>query len=63
MAALDRELSRGETLVTRIDDLHRLTSPLRSLARAVVAARRDFGERGRERASTRDDDARETEAI
>lgn len=38
MAALDRELARGETLVGRIEDLHRMTRPLRALAQAVVNA-------------------------
>jgi AcrR family transcriptional regulator len=50
MAALDRELTRGEKMVTRVEDLHRLTAPLRSLAQALFAARRDFGGRTRERA-------------
>lgn len=45
MAALDRELSRGETWVARIDDLDRLLSPVRLLMRAVADARR----RGRDR--------------
>ncbi|MBG0811366.1 TetR/AcrR family transcriptional regulator [Methylosinus sp. H3A] len=34
-AALDRELSRSEAVIERIEDVNRLTSPLRSLARAV----------------------------
>ena len=40
MAALDRELSRGENWVSRLDDLDRLVSPLRILGRAVMDARR-----------------------
>lgn len=40
MAALDRELSKGETWVARLDDLDRLVSPLRVLGRAMVDARR-----------------------
>ena len=40
MAALDRELSRGETWVARLDDLDRLVSPLRIMGRAVMDARR-----------------------
>ena len=40
MAALDRELSRGETWVARLDDLDRLVSPLRIVGRAVMDARR-----------------------
>lgn len=34
-AALDRELSRSEAVIERIEDVNRLTSPLRGLARAV----------------------------
>ena len=40
MAAIDRELSRGETWVARLDDLDRLVSPLRILGRAMMDARR-----------------------
>ncbi|HEX4765547.1 MAG TPA: TetR/AcrR family transcriptional regulator [Lichenihabitans sp.] len=40
MAALDKELVRGATLVARIDDLDRLVSPLRLLGRALIDARR-----------------------
>jgi len=36
MAALDKELKRGETIMGRIDDLHRLTAPFRGFARAVM---------------------------
>jgi hypothetical protein len=35
MAALDRELTRGETLVARVEDMNRIASPLRSLARTL----------------------------
>ena len=35
MAALDRELTRGEKLVARGEDVNRLTAPLRSLARGL----------------------------
>jgi AcrR family transcriptional regulator len=45
MAALDKELTRGETLAARIDDLDRLVSPLRLFARSVISA----GQRARER--------------
>lgn len=38
MAALDRELKRGETMTARIDDLDRLVSPLRLLARGLMNA-------------------------
>ncbi len=39
MAALDRELTRGSTLVARADDVSRLVSPLFSLARSLFTAR------------------------
>lgn len=48
MAALDKELNRGERIVARAEDLHRLTSPLRSLARAVFDSRRTMRDRVRE---------------
>jgi AcrR family transcriptional regulator len=35
MAALDRELTRGATLVARAEDVNRLTAPLRSIASAM----------------------------
>jgi len=38
MAELDRTLRRGDMLVARAEDVDRLTSPLRSLARGVVSA-------------------------
>ncbi len=40
MAALDKELARGETWVARVEDLDRLISPLRLLGRALVDSRR-----------------------
>jgi AcrR family transcriptional regulator len=43
MAALDRELTRGGKLVARAEDLTRLTSPLVSIARALVERRRGRG--------------------
>ncbi len=45
MAALDRELSKGETWVARLDDLDRLVSPLRIMGRAMMDARRRSRER------------------
>jgi AcrR family transcriptional regulator len=39
MAALDRELTRGGTLVSRAEDLNRLVSPLLSLARSLFERR------------------------
>ncbi len=44
MAALDRELRRGETLSARVDDLDRLASPLRLLGRALMDMRRRLRE-------------------
>jgi AcrR family transcriptional regulator len=40
MAELDRELTRGEKLVARAEDLSRLTSPLFSIAQALFERRR-----------------------
>ena len=45
MAALDRELSKGETWVARLDDIDRLVSPLRIMGRALMDARRRSRER------------------
>lgn len=45
MAALDRELGRGETMAARLDDLDRLINPLRLLGRNIF----DAGSRLRER--------------
>ncbi len=45
MAALDKELSRGETWVARVDDFDRLVSPLRLIGRAMM----DAGRRKRDR--------------
>ena len=49
MAALDRELTRGETLVSRVDDLDRLLSPLRLVAQSAMNAGRRMRDRTRER--------------
>ena len=59
MAALDRELTRGGRIVARVEDLHRLTSPFRALARAALDAPRAFGERVRERRPRRERDEAE----
>lgn len=47
MAALDRELSRGETLAARVDDLDRLATPFRLIAQGVLNAGRRMA--GKER--------------
>ena len=41
MAALDKQLTRGETWVARVEDLDRLVSPLRLLGRTLMDARRN----------------------
>lgn len=57
MAALDRELRRGETMSSRLDDFDRLISPVRLLARSVFKAGQRFRdqERPRSRRHTEDE--------
>ena len=63
MAAMDRELSRGETWVARLDDLDRLVSPIRIVARAVMDARRRARDRKPSRgAKAADDPATEAQS-
>ena len=62
MAALDRELSRGETWVARLDDLDRLVSPLRIVGRAVMDARRRARDRKPGRAAASAEPETEAEA-
>lgn len=50
MAALDRELKRAGRAMARIEDLHRLTAPLRGFARAICGGPRRI--RRRERRET-----------
>jgi AcrR family transcriptional regulator len=59
MAALDRELSRGERVVAGVDRLNELTSPLRAIARAAFDARRGTRERRRTRRGDDIDEARD----
>lgn len=40
MARLDRELKSAGQIMSRIEDVHRLTAPLRGLARALCSGRR-----------------------
>ena len=47
MAALDRELTRGERLVARAEDLNRLASPLLTLTRSLFERRSSGVERDR----------------
>ena len=42
MAMLDKELARGAKIVSRVDDVNRLASPLFSLARAMFERRPDY---------------------
>lgn len=42
MALLDKELTRGGKVVSRVEDVNRLTSPLLSLARAMFERRPDY---------------------
>jgi AcrR family transcriptional regulator len=49
MAALDRELTRGDRLVARAEDLQRLTAPLRAVGSALIASRRTWRQQRRER--------------
>jgi len=57
-AALDRELSRSEAVIERIEDVSRLTSPLRGLARAVFRGMTGH-RRHRHHARDRDEDFEE----
>jgi AcrR family transcriptional regulator len=53
MAALDRELTRGDRLVARAEDLERLTAPIRAVGRALLASRRNWRQGRRDRYSGR----------
>jgi AcrR family transcriptional regulator len=44
MAALDRELTRGERIVARVEDIDRFAGPLKALARAAFESRRRAAE-------------------
>ncbi len=61
MAALDRELTRGERIAERVDSLDRFAGPLKALARAAFESRRRASEtfRSRHGRSDADSDARE----
>ena len=56
MARLDRELKTAGRILERADDIHRLTAPLRGIARAICSGGRSRVRR-RERAPERDLDA------
>jgi AcrR family transcriptional regulator len=49
MAALDRELTRGERIVGKVESFDRFAGPLKALARAAFDARRRAGESFRRR--------------
>ena len=49
MAALDKELDRGASLVARVEDFHRLSAPFRNLCDGIFNARRGLRERLRRR--------------
>jgi AcrR family transcriptional regulator len=55
MARLDRELKTAGCVMARVEDVHRLTAPLRGIARALCSGRPLKGRR-RERASERGED-------
>jgi AcrR family transcriptional regulator len=55
MAALDRELSRGERIVAKVDSLDRVAAPLKALARAALETRRRASESFRHRTRRGDD--------
>jgi AcrR family transcriptional regulator len=49
MAALDRELTRGERIVAKVDSFDRFAAPLKALTRAAFATRRRAAESFRHR--------------
>lgn len=49
MAELDEQLARGGRIVARLDDVWRVTAPLRTFGSALMSGRRSFDERIRER--------------
>ncbi|WP_158816566.1 TetR/AcrR family transcriptional regulator [Methylocapsa sp. S129] len=49
MAALDRELTRGERIVSRVESFDRFTGPLKALTRAAFETRRRAAESFRDR--------------
>jgi len=62
MAALDRELTRGERAVAGVDRLNQIAAPFRALARSALEARRQRRERprrAREIRETRDEPGEE----
>jgi AcrR family transcriptional regulator len=65
LARLDRELSRGERVLERADDVRRLTAPLRALGQAVLDGGRRVRRRGegRDRGDQMDGDARDPAAA
>jgi AcrR family transcriptional regulator len=58
MAALDRELTRGEKMVSRAESLDRLATPLKAFGRAAFETRRRARDAFRERRRPYDGDER-----
>jgi AcrR family transcriptional regulator len=61
LARLDRELGRGERLLGYAEDVHRLSAPFRSLARAAFAGPAEFRRRREERAARERDAGNESD--
>jgi AcrR family transcriptional regulator len=59
MAALDRELTRGEKIVGQAENLDRLVAPLKALGRAAFDTRRRARDAFRDRARPRDGEERD----
>lgn len=57
MAVLDRELKRGETILMRAEDMHRLTAPFRGFFRAAMERRHESRAARRNRRRDEDDAA------
>ncbi len=61
LSRLDRELTRGERILERADDVRRLTAPLRAVGQALIDGRRRM--RDRARAAPTDPEARDPAAA
>jgi AcrR family transcriptional regulator len=57
MAELDRGLARGQFLIARAEDAHRISAPLRGMARQIVGAGARMRQRAARRASSEPMDA------
>ena len=63
MAALDRELARGERAVAGVDSLDRIAAPFRAAALAAFASRRRARDAFRRRPRERTDDSRDASTL